>query len=101
MGELEQFTNPQQVRKALENLERRLKRIRSLFTEIGANPKNSRVVPDLVDGEPTYALESVTADGEPIRIYVDGEGVRLRLSNGQFMPQKLSPKAARERLSQP
>lgn len=101
MGELEQFTNPQQVRKALENLERRLKRIRSLFTEIGANPKNSRVVPDLVDGEPTYALESMTADGEPIRIYVDGEGVRLRLSNGQFMPQKLSPKAARERLSQP
>jgi hypothetical protein len=101
MGELEQFANPQQARKALENLERRLKRIRALFTEVGANPKNSRVVPDLVDGEPTYALESVTAKGEPVRMYVDGEGVRLRLSNGQFMPQKLSPQAARKRLAQP
>ena len=101
MGKLEQFANPQQARKALENLERRLKRIRALFTEVGANPKNSRVVPDLVDGEPTYALESVTAKGEPVRMYVDGEGVRLRLSNGQFMPQKLSPQAARKRLAQP
>lgn len=101
MGEIEQFANPQQVRKALEKLERRLKRIRSLFTDVGADPKHSRVVPDLVDGEPTYALESVTAEGEPVRMYVDGEGVRLRLSNGQFMQQKLTPEAARKRLALP
>jgi len=101
MGEVEQFANPQQVQQALQSLERRFKRIRNLLTDVGANPKNSRVVPDLVDGKPTYALESVTAEGEPVRMYVDGDGVRLRLSNGQFLPDKLSPEAAHKRLAQP
>ncbi len=90
-GKLEKFASPQDLQKKLVQLDRQYKNVEALWKKMGNNaPDNLKIVPDLLDGKPTYALEMLDANGDPMQVYMTEEGVLLRLSNGKLLDKTLT-----------
>ena len=56
------------------------------------------IIPEIINGKPVYGLEMVDEKGEPLQIYVNPDGIRMRLSNGEFLEKTYHPEEALERL---
>jgi hypothetical protein len=63
-------------------------------------PENVRVIPDMLDGEATYALEMLDEKGLPMQVYMTEDGVVMRLSNGELLDKPLTPDQAARKISQ-
>ena len=100
-GKLEKFASPEDLKKKLKQLKQKYKRVESLWKQMGdKTPENVKVVPDVLDGESTYALEMLDENGDPLKAYMSEEGVLLRLSNGQFLDKPLTPYEAAQKISE-
>ena len=79
------------MQKKLQQLDQQYKEVESLWRKIGDNaPENVRLIPDILDGKSTYALEMLDENGDPMQVYMTEEGVLLRLSNGQLLDKPLT-----------
>ena len=63
-------------------------------------PENVKVIPDLLDGEATYALEMLDEKGNPMKVYMTENGVMLRLSNGELLDRTLNAEEASQKIAQ-
>ena len=100
-GKLEKFASPEDLKKKLKQLKQKYKRVESLWKQMGdKTPENVKVVPDVLDGESTYALEMLDENGDPLKAYMSEEGVLLRLSNGQLLDKPLTPYEAAQKISE-
>ncbi len=100
-GKLEKFASPEDLKKKLKQLKQKYKRVESLWKQMGEKtPENVKVVPDVLDGESTYALEMLDENGDPLKAYMSEEGVLLRLSNGQLLDKPLTPYEAAQKISE-
>ena len=100
-GKLEKFASPEDLKKKLKQLKQKYKRVESLWKQMGdKTPENVKVVPDVLDGESTYALEMLDKNGDPLKAYMSEEGVLLRLSNGQLLDKPLTPYEAAQKISE-
>ena len=99
-GKVEKFASPQDLQKRLRKLDQQYKDIESLWKKIGSKaPETANLIPDFLDGEPTYALEMLDENGNPMQVYMTEEGVLLRLSNGQLLEKPLTPKEAFKKIA--
>lgn len=99
-GKLEKFLSPDDLKKKLAELEQQYKGIESLWEEIGENaPEDLSVIPDVLDGKPTYAMEILDENGDPLKVYITDEGIVLRLSNGKLLDKPLSIAEASNKIS--
>ena len=100
-GKLEEFASPEDLNKKLKQLEKQYKNVESLWKKMGDNaPENIKVIPDILDGKSTYALEILDENGDPMKVYMTEEGVLLRLSNGKLLDKTLTPQEATLRISE-
>lgn len=100
-GKLEKFASPEDLKKKLKQLKQKYKGVESLWKQMGdKTPENVKVVPDVLDGESTYALEMLDENGDPLKAYMSEEGVLLRLSNGQLLDKPLTPYEAAQKISE-
>ena len=100
-GKLEKFTSPEDLKKKLKQLKQKYTGVESLWKQMGdKTPENVKVVPDVLDGESTYALEMLDENGDPLKAYMSEEGVLLRLSNGQLLDKPLTPYEAAQKISE-
>ncbi|GIT70336.1 MAG: hypothetical protein Ct9H300mP28_01500 [Pseudomonadota bacterium] len=61
---LKNFFPVDDLNKKLKQLENRYREVKSLWKEMGDKaPENVKVIPDVLDGEATYALEILTTKG--------------------------------------
>ena len=63
-------------------------------------PENVKVIPDILDGEATYALEMLDEQGNPMKVYMTEDGVMMRLSNGDFLDKPLTAEEATQKIAQ-
>ncbi|MED5241603.1 MAG: hypothetical protein VYE65_04270 [SAR324 cluster bacterium] len=100
-GKLEKFASPEDLKKKLKQLKQKYMGVESLWKQMGdKTPENVKVVPDVLDGESTYALEMLDENGDPLKAYMSEEGVLLRLSNGQLLDKPLTPYEAAQKISE-
>ena len=100
-GNLEKFITLDDLNKKLKHLENRYSEVKSLWKEMGNKaPDNVKVIPDILDGEATYALEMLDEKGEPMKVYMTEDGVMMRLSNGDFLDKPLTPEEATQKIAQ-
>ena len=100
-GKLEKYASPEDLRKKLEQLDRQYRDVESLWKKMGDNaPENIKVIPDILDGKSTYALEMLDENGDPLQVYMTEEGVLLRLSNGKLLDKPLTPQEATQKISE-
>jgi hypothetical protein len=100
-GKVEKYASPEDLNKKLKQLKQKYKDVESLWKEMGDNaPENIKVIPDVLDGKPTYALEMLDENGDPLKAYMTEEGVLLRLSNGQLLDKPLTPHEATQKISE-
>lgn len=100
-GSLEKFVSVDDLNKKLQQLENKYSEVKSLWKEMGENaPENVRVIPDMLDGEATYALEMLDEKGLPMQVYMTEDGVVMRLSNGELLDKPLTPDQAARKISQ-
>ncbi|MEC9069106.1 MAG: hypothetical protein VYC02_03510 [SAR324 cluster bacterium] len=100
-GKLEKFASPEDLKKKLKQLKQKYTGVESLWKQMGdKTPENVKVVPDVLDGESTYALEMLDENGDPLKAYMSEEGVLLRLSNGQLLDKPLTPYEAAQKISE-
>lgn len=95
-GEVKRMLTTGELQQMLTRLKAQTEELKTLVQQFGSD--RSRIVPETLDGEPVYALEVESADGETVQLYTNAEGVRMRMSNGQFLEESLSPAEARSRL---
>ena len=99
-GKLEKFLSPDDLKKKLAELERQYKGIESLWEKMENNaPEDLRIVPDVLDGKSTYAMEMLDENGDPLKVYMTDEGIVLRLSNGKLLDKPLSIAEASKKIS--
>jgi len=99
-GKLEKFTSPEGLQKKLLQLERQYNDVESLWKGMGDNtPEKVKVIPDILHGEPTYALEMLDENGDLMQVYMTEEGVLLRLSNGKLLDKPLTPEEATQKFT--
>jgi len=99
-GKLEKFASPQDLQEKLRQLDQQYKDVESLWKEIGSkSPEKVKLIPDFLDGKPTYALEMLDENGDPLQVYMTEEGVLLRLSNGQLLDKPLTPTEAAQKIA--
>ena len=100
-GKVEKYASPEDLKKKLKLLEQKYKDVESLWKEMGDNaPEKIKVIPDVLDGKSTYALEMLDENGDPLKAYMTEEGVLLRLSNGQLLDKPLTPHQAAQKISE-
>ena len=100
-GKLEKYASPEDLRKKLQQLDRQYRDVESLWKKMGDNaPENIKVIPDILDGKSTYALEMLDENGDPLQVYMTEEGVLLRLSNGKLLDKPLTPQEATQKISE-
>ena len=63
-------------------------------------PENVKVIPDMLDGEETYALEMLDDKGNLMKVYMTEDGVMMRLSNGEFLDKPLTAEEASQKIAQ-
>ena len=99
-GKLEKFASPEDLQKKLLQLERQYNDVESLWKGMGDNaPEKVKVIPDILDGKPTYALEMLDENGDLMQVYMTEEGVLLRLSNGKLLDKPLTPEEATQKFT--
>ena len=99
-GKLEKFLSPDDFKKKLAELERQYKGIESFWKGMGDSaPENLRIVPDVLDGKSTYAMEMLDENGDPLKVYMSDEGIVLRLNNGKILDKPLSVEEASKKIS--
>ena len=100
-GEVEKYASPEDLKRKLKQLEQKYKDVESLWKKMGDNaPEKIKVVPDILNGKSTYALEMLDENGNPLKAYMTEEGVLLRLSNGQILDKPLTPNEAAQKISE-
>ncbi len=100
-GSLEKFVSMDELKKKLTQLENKYKRVKSLWKIMGDNaPENVKVIPDILDGEATYALEMLDETGNPMKVYMTEDGVMMQLSNGEFLDKPLTAEEASQKIAQ-
>ena len=100
-GNLEKFVSLDDLNKKLRQLEKRYSEVKSLWKEMGDKaPENVKVIPDILDGEATYALEMLDEKGNPMKVYMTEDGVMMRLSNGDFLDKPLTAEEATQKIAQ-
>ncbi len=100
-GSLEKFVSIDDLNKKLKQLENRYIEVKSLWREMGNKaPENVKVIPDILDGEATYALEMLDEKGYPLKVYMTEDGVMMRLSNGDLLDKPLSAEEASQKIAQ-
>ena len=100
-GKVKKYGSPEDLKKKLKQLEQKYKDVESLWKEMGDNaPEKIKVIPDILDGKSTYALEMLDENGDPLKAYMTEEGVLLRLSNGQLLDKPLTPREAAHKISE-
>ena len=99
-GKLEKFASPEGLQKKLLQLERQYSDVESLWKGMGDNaPEKVKVIPDILDGKSTYALEMLDENGDLMQVYMTEEGVLLRLSNGKLLDKPLTPEEATQKFT--
>ncbi len=99
-GSLEKFVSLDDLNKKLRQLEKRYSEVKSLWKEMGDKaPENVKVIPDILDGEATYALEMLDEKGNPMKVYMTEDGVMMRLSNGDFLDKPLTAEEATQKIA--
>ena len=100
-GSLEKFVSVDDLNKKLNQLEQKYSEVKSFWKEMGDKaPENVKVIPDLLDGEVTYALEMLDEKGNPMKVYMTEDGVMMRLSNGELLDKPLSAEEASRKIAQ-
>ena len=100
-GSLEKFVSVDDLNKKLKQLENRYSEVKSLWKEMGDKaPENVKVIPDILDGEATYALEMLDEKGNPMKVYMTEDGVMMRLSNGELLDKPLTAEEASQKIAQ-
>ena len=100
-GSLEKFVSVDDLNKKLKQLENRYREVKSLWKEMGDKaPENVKVIPDVLDGEATYALEMLDDKGNPMKVYMTEDGVMMRLSNGELLDKPLTAEEASQKIAQ-
>ena len=100
-GSLEKFVTVDDLNKKLKQLENRYREVKSLWKEMGDKaPENVKVIPDVLDGEATYALEMLDDKGNPMKVYMTEDGVMMRLSNGELLDKPLTAEEASQKIAQ-
>ncbi len=95
-GQVKEMLSINELQQTLQRLKRQVDGLKQAATRL-ATP-NSRIVPETLDGESVYALEVQSSEGETVQLYLNAEGVRLRMSNGEFLDETLSPEQVNARL---
>ena len=100
-GSLEKFVSVDDLNKKLKQLKNRYSEVKSLWKEMGDKaPENVKVIPDILDGEATYALEMLDEKGNPMKVYMTEDGVMMRLSNGELLDKPLTAEEASQKIAQ-
>ena len=100
-GSLEKFVSVDDLNKKLKQLENRYSEVKSLWKEMGDKaPENVKVIPDILDGEATYALEMLDEKGNPMKVYMTEDGVMMRLSNGELLDKPITAEEASQKIAQ-
>ena len=100
-GQISRFSDTREMRKLMRKLDKQKAELQALMRDWGEEaPKDAEIVPENLDGEPVYGLEMLDENGEPLQIYVNPDGVRMRLSNGQFLEKTYPPDEALKRVRQ-
>lgn len=100
-GQISRFSDTKEMRKVMRKLDKQKAELQALMRDWGEEaPKDAEIVPENLDGEPVYGLEMLDENGEPLQIYVNPDGVRMRLSNGQFLEKTYPPDEALKRVRQ-
>ena len=100
-GSLEKFVSVDDLNKKLKKLENRYSDVKSLWKEMGDKaPENVKVIPDILDGEATYALEMLDEKGTPMKVYMTEDGVMMRLSNGELLDKPITAEEASQKIAQ-
>ena len=100
-GQISRFSDTREMRKMMRKLDKQKAELQALMRDWGEEaPKDAEIVPENLDGEPVYGLEMLDENGEPLQIYVNPDGVRMRLSNGQFLEKTYPPDEALKRVRQ-
>ena len=100
-GSLEKFVSVDDLNKKLKKLVNRYSDVKSLWKEMGDKaPENVKVIPDLLDGEATYALEMLDQKGNPMKVYMTEDGVMMRLSNGELLDKPITTEEASQKIAQ-
>ena len=100
-GRLSRFSNTEEMREVMRKLDNQKRKLQGLLREwSGEVPEDAEIVPETLDGEPVYGMEMLDENGEPLQIYVNPDGVRMRLSNGQFLNKTYQPDEALKRINQ-
>ena len=63
-------------------------------------PENVKIIPDILDGEATYALEMLDEKGHPMKVYMTEDGVMMRLSNGELLDKSITAEEASQKIAQ-
>ena len=100
-GQISRFTDTREMRQMMRKLDKEKGELQALMRKWGGEaPKDAEIVPETLEGEPVYGLEMLDENGEPLQIYVNPDGVRMRLSNGQFLEKTYQPDEALKRIRQ-
>ena len=100
-GSLEKFVSVDDLNKKLKQLENRYIDVKSLWEKMGDKaPENVKVIPDILDGEATYALEMLDEKGTPMKVYMTEDGVMMRLSNGELLDKPITAEEASQKIAQ-
>ena len=100
-GKLEKYASPEDLKIKLKQLEKQYKDVEALWKKMGDSaPENIKLIPDILDGKSTYALEMLDKNGDPLQVYLTEEGVVMRLSNGELLKKALTPKEAAQKISE-
>ncbi len=88
-GRLSRFASTREMREVMRGLEKQKRDLQKLLRDwSGEIPEDAKIIPETLNGEPVYTLEMLDENGEPIQVYMSGDGVRLRLSNGSFLEKE-------------
>ena len=100
-GSLEKFVSVDDLNKKLKQLENNYSEVKSIWKEMGDKaPENVKVIPDILDGEATYALEMLDEKGNPMKVYMTEDGVMMRLSNGELLDKPITAEEASQKIAQ-
>jgi len=100
-GKILSVSNYNEVRNLLSNLKKQKTKLFALMMNWGSEaPNNAEIIPDILLGEPVYAMEMLDENGEPFQIYANPDGVRMRQSNGQFLEKTYQPDEALKQIRQ-
>ncbi len=99
-GNLEKFVSIDDLNKKLRHLENKYNEVKSLWNVMGDDaPENVKVIPDMLDGEATYALEILDERGNPMKVYMTEDGVMMRLSNGELLDKPITTEEVSKKIT--